>query len=104
MSPVIYLQIQSPHSRNVKAQRRARTVNVTPTAFALAPPLNGKVVDVPTEAVSANLHSPPLFPSFLERKYLPVGDRVVPVPVFAAVAVAVAVALLAAVVSFDVRK
>lgn len=55
--------------------------------------------------------STPLFPSLLifggkgkKEKYLPVGDRAVPVPVPATVAVAVAVALLAAVVSFDVRK
>ena len=58
MLPVIYLQIRSNHSRDVKAQRRAGTMNVAPTPFALAPPLNGKVVDVATTAVSTSIHSP----------------------------------------------
>lgn len=58
MMHVIYLQIRPVHSRYVKAQRRARTMNVAPTAFALAPPRNGKVVDVATRAVSATMHSP----------------------------------------------
>lgn len=58
MLPVIYLQIRSDHSKDVKAQRRAGTMNVAPTPFALAPPLNGNVVDVATTAVSTSIHSP----------------------------------------------
>lgn len=56
--PVIYLQIRSVHSKYVKAQRRARTINVAPTAFALAPPRNGKLVDVALTAVSATMRFP----------------------------------------------
>lgn len=104
---VYHLQIRPAHSRYVKAQRRARTMDVAPTAFALAPPRNGKVVDVASTAVSATMRLP--FTNFFtyhfwgeehERGHLPDGDRVVPVPV----PVAVAVALLAALVSLDVRK
>lgn len=57
--PVIYLQIRPVHSRYVKAQTRARTMNVDPTAFALATPRNGKVVDVALRAVSASMCLPP---------------------------------------------
>lgn len=67
--PVIYLQKRSVHSKYVKAQRRARTINVAPTAFALAPPRNGKLVDVALTAVSATMRfpslSPPLIPSLM---------------------------------------
>lgn len=57
--PVIYLQIRPVHRRYVKAQRRARTMNVDPTAFTLAPPRKGKVVDVALRAVSATMRFPP---------------------------------------------
>ena len=57
--PVIYLQIRPVHSRYVKAQRRAKTMNIDPTEFALAPPRNGKVVDVALRAVSATMRIPP---------------------------------------------
>ncbi len=56
--PVIYLQIRSVHSKYVKAQSRARTINVAPTAFELAPPRNGKLVDVALTAVSATMRFP----------------------------------------------
>lgn len=35
-------------------------MNVAPTAFALAPPRNGKVVDVATTAVSTTMRSSPV--------------------------------------------
>lgn len=56
--PAIYLQIRPVHSKYVKAQRSARTMDVAPTAFALAPPRNGVVVDVALTAVSATMRFP----------------------------------------------
>lgn len=61
--PIIYLKIRPIHSRYVKAQRRARTMNVAPTAFALAPPRNGEVVEVATTAISVTMYPLPLIPS-----------------------------------------